>query len=347
MTSTTASLTDWLSTPPGQYLLAWEDAQFERVVSDVFGYHALQLGMPALDTLRGNRMPHRWLAVDAWAAPTAPSVWSGAVGSSGPTAPTAATASAPAKAAAATTQQDPAVADAAALRQPALITEFSALPFAQHSLDLVAMPHTLERSQDPHATLREVARVLVPEGRVVISGLNPNSLWGLRQSREQMYQRLRGATGPRGFLPGGEELIGYWRLRDWLRLLDFEVESARFGGYVPSFTTQKWLDRFGWMDAVGQRWWPIFGAIYCVVAVKRVRGMRLLGLARRSSHARQAAPAVAANRLGLDLSPNGTEAQLAPHRTTLAAVVTARAPVIGRAMTAAMASQTETVETLE
>ena len=31
------------------------------------------------------------------------------------------------------------------------------------------------------------------------------------------------------------------------------------------------------MEAAGDRWWPIFGAIYMVSAIKRVRGMRLVG----------------------------------------------------------------------
>ena len=38
--------------------------------------------------------------------------------------------------------------------------------------------HVLERSADPHACLREVARVLIPEGQVLITGLNPLSFWG-------------------------------------------------------------------------------------------------------------------------------------------------------------------------
>ncbi len=54
-----------------------------------------------------------------------------------------------------------------------------ALPFKDRSLDLVLLPHTLERSVDPHQALREVERVLVPEGRVVIAGLNPFSAWSL------------------------------------------------------------------------------------------------------------------------------------------------------------------------
>ncbi|HBU19724.1 MAG TPA: SAM-dependent methyltransferase, partial [Hydrogenophaga sp.] len=56
------SLTDWFQTAPGRYLLDWEQRQFDLAVSDLFGYNALQLGLPELRTLDANRMPHRWLA---------------------------------------------------------------------------------------------------------------------------------------------------------------------------------------------------------------------------------------------------------------------------------------------
>jgi hypothetical protein len=82
------------------------------------------------------------------------------------------------------------------------------------------------------------------------------------------------------YLPSDGEFIAYRRLRDWLRLLSFEVETGRFGCYRPPMTSQKWLSRFEWMDAAGDRWWPVLGAVYALTAVKRVRGMRLVGLAR-------------------------------------------------------------------
>ncbi|MES2412788.1 MAG: methyltransferase domain-containing protein [Pseudomonadota bacterium] len=268
MNSQIIGFADWLKTPPGEYLLAWESAQFDEAVSDIFGYHALQLGFGELDALRANRMPHQWLALhtvtqDTPAAPVTllPDTTAPLRSSSRPRA--------------------------------ALVTDAGALPFPENSLDLVVLPHTLELSLDPHATLREVERVLVPEGRVVISGLNPTSLWSMRQTRAHLYRRLGGADL---FLPEAGELIGYWRLRDWLRLLSFEVESGRFGCYRPAFTSQKWLGRFDWMDKAGARWWPIFGAVYFVVAVKRVQGVRMLEPAWKSRKAPAAAPAVVASR---------------------------------------------------
>ena len=257
-------MTDWLKTPPGEYLLAWEREQFDQAVSDIFGYHALQLGFAELDTLRANRMPHKWLATASL--------------NQSPDNQTAAGAS--------SSRQN---------SQPvtAMVTDAGALPFPANSLDLLVLPHTLELNLDPHATLREVERVLVPEGRVVISGLNPTSLWAMRQRRGRFYQRYGHSDL---FLPDAGEFIGYWRLRDWLRLLNFEVESGRFGCYRPAFETDKWLSRFEWMDKAGRRWWPIFGAVYFLVAVKRVRGMRLLEPAWKTRKSVATAPVAVANK---------------------------------------------------
>jgi SAM-dependent methyltransferase len=241
---------EWFETPPGRYLLAWERAEFDRAVADIFGYHALQLGLPELDTLAANRMPHKWLGLH-----------------DGP--------------------------PAGVPVRPALFTDYSALPFEANSVDLVVLPHTLELNPDPHATLREVERVLVPEGKVVISCLNPASLWGVRQRRAHLYRRL-GFGQP--YLPDAGEFIGYRRLRDWLRLLNFEVETGNFGCYRPALTTEHWLARFDWMDRAGERWWPILGAVYFVVATKRVRGIKLVGKLWKPVKSRATAPVPLTNR---------------------------------------------------
>jgi SAM-dependent methyltransferase len=247
-------LQHWLQTPPGHYLLAWEQPVFDAAVADAFGFHALQLGLPDVPALRDNRMPHRWLA----------------------------TASLP-------------LVDGAAAGA-ALHCDFEALPFPNASIDLVVLPHTLELARDPHHTLREVERVLVPEGRVLISGFNPASLWGLRQRTGRARRGVGLGRQQSLFMPRSGDFIGYWRLRDWLRLLGFEVETGRFGCWRPPLASPVWLERFAWMDRLGEHWWPVFGAVYFVAAVKRVRGMRLVGLARQERRAARAAPAVVANR---------------------------------------------------
>ena len=230
-TSMTQYWRQWLTSPAGSFLLNWEQSQMDELVSDIFGYHALQLGMPELNGLRTNRMPHQWLALSE-------------------------------------TEGAP----------EALNFQFAAhsiaLPFQADSLDLLVMPHSLELSLDAHASLREAGRVLMPEGHLVMTGLNPASLWGWRHKRSQWYQRwgFEGLTAP-----PCDEMIGYWRLRDWLRLLGFEVKVSRFGCWRPAFDNPKWFERWSFMDKLGAQWWPILGGAYVIVAVKKVQGGRILG----------------------------------------------------------------------
>ena len=250
-------LAEWLRTPAGRYLLAWEQQHLDQAVSDLFGFHALQLGLLPLVALKANRMPHRWVCADGADALDIPE-------GSPPEAVVA------------------------------LRCDFDALPFASQSLDLLVLPHSLELARDPHQTLREVERVLVPEGRVVIVGFNPASLWGLRQRLGRLIRRFGMHRRRPLFLPSEGEFIGYRRLRDWLRLLSFEVEAGRFGCYRPPVGSDKWLARFEWTECFGDRWLPVFGAVYSLTAVKRVRGMRLVGLVREQRVTAKASPQVVA-----------------------------------------------------
>lgn len=233
---------EWLAAPAGRYVLAWEQACYDRAVADLFGYVALQLALPELDTLRNNRMPSRLYGLSR--------------------------------------------ADAAAsgvVVTPSLLLEDNGeLPFRNQSVDLVTLPHVLEFSNDPHQLLREVDRVLRPEGRVVVTGFNPISLWGIRGA---VPTRLR-----RPFLPRESQMIALPRLRDWFKLLSFEFERGRYGCYRPPCRSDRWLERTRFMEAAGDRWWPICGALYSISAVKRVRAMRLVGPAWKAQ--RRAARAV-------------------------------------------------------
>jgi SAM-dependent methyltransferase len=232
----------WLASPAGQYVMGWETEQLNRVVVDMFGYYALQLGFLELDALQANRMPHRIRVSTARADESRPT-------------------------------------------PDLLVSGFEDLPLESQSVDLVVLPHQLEFSPDPHQILREADRVLRPEGRLVVVGMNPLSLWGLRHSLS------RRPLNP--FLPPTGQLIGIPRLRDWMKLLSFEIDSGHYGCYAPPCRTQKWLDRMHFMERAGDRWWPICGAVYMVSAVKRVRGMRLIGPAWKRRPAPKAAPAVA------------------------------------------------------
>ena len=140
------------------------------------------------------------------------------------------------------------------------------MPIESNSIDLILLPHVLEFSSNPHQILREVQRVLMAEGHVIISGFNPRSLWGVRQWFGSAKHSF----------PWNGNFISLPRLKDWLALLDFEMTAGRLCCYAPPFSQEKWLRRFNFMEFTGDRWWPISGGVYFLQAVKRVHGMRVI-----------------------------------------------------------------------
>ncbi len=71
------------------------------------------------------------------------------------------------------------------------------------------------------------------------------------------------------------------RIKDWFKLLSLEPDRGRFGCYIPICKTEKWINRWGFIDRAGDRLWPAAGAVYAISAVKRVAGIRLVGPAWR------------------------------------------------------------------
>lgn len=246
------SLGPWLETPVGSYMRTWQQSRLDMLTADIFGFNAVQIGLPQINALQANRMKNKWL-----------------------------------------TDTHAPAGDQVGNRPPIVVVhDFAELPFASQSLDLVVLPHVLEFAEEPHQVLREVERVLIPEGQVIVTGFNPASLWGVRQAGG----RLTGAH----FLPQNGEFISLPRLKDWLKLLSMEVNRGHFGCYAPPCLTDKWLNRFSFMERAGDRWWPYFGAVYIVQAIKRVRGMRLIGPAWAKSPATAPKGVPATNRINKD-----------------------------------------------
>ena len=234
----TNTLHEWFASALGQYLLGKEQAYLDDVTPDIFGFHALQLGLPGMDLLRESRIAHR-LSV--------------------------------------------------ALEHGAqLHAKFHELPIATQSIDLALLPHVLEFADDPHAVLREIDRVMMPEGRLVLLGFNPWSLWGLRSAMGNSRHEL----------PWTGRFVSLLRVKDWLALLGFDVSAGRLIGYVPPFDNDRWRRRFAFMEPAGDRWWAIGGAVYMLQAVKRMRGMRLIQPAWQRKEAREKSLIAAAKREG-------------------------------------------------
>ena len=131
------------------------------------------------------------------------------------------------------------------------------LPLASQAIDLVVLQHVLDMSDNPHQTLREAARVINSGGRLVITGLNPYSFWGL-------WRRLRLKRG----VPWRANFLAQHRLKDWLTLLsfgDFDIKPV-YDCSPAKWKTKPWLSCFV----------NPLGAGYVLSAVKQETRVHLL-----------------------------------------------------------------------
>ncbi|MFN3713029.1 MAG: class I SAM-dependent methyltransferase [Alcanivoracaceae bacterium] len=139
------------------------------------------------------------------------------------------------------------------------------LPFANHSLDLVLMHHSLDFEANPHEVLREATRTLIPGGTLVVIGFNPFSLWGLTRL-------LRIGSGR---LPWLARFLPAQRVHDWLGVLGLELEGYESAHYVMPLA-EAGRSRFSLVEQLGRRFWPRRGAFYILVARKRAAMIRPL-----------------------------------------------------------------------
>ncbi len=137
---------------------------------------------------------------------------------------------------------------------------FDQLPVKSDSLDIVILPHVLDFSVDPHQILREIDRVLIAEGHVVILGFNPWSIWNI--SRQFLFWTKQSPWNARFLAPS--------RVVDWLSLLGFDVIQRQGYFYKPPIQNDNIIKKLNFFENIGQRFWPNFGAGYVIVAKKRV-----------------------------------------------------------------------------
>ena len=145
-----------------------------------------------------------------------------------------------------------------------IIADAAFLPFDAGCLSTVVLPHVLEGHQLPHQVLREVHRVLMPEGHLILTGFNPASMLGL-----QRY------FNPRGAYRGHYYTVK--RVKDWLQLLGFEVVGSAMYQYAPLVKSDGLRNTLNFINSVGDRCLPMAGGGYMISAKKREIGMRLVG----------------------------------------------------------------------
>ncbi|MDD5267222.1 MAG: methyltransferase domain-containing protein [Methylococcales bacterium] len=124
------------------------------------------------------------------------------------------------------------------------------LPLQSDSVDMIIVPHLLEFDSHRFQTMREVERVLKPEGLLVVLNFNPWSLW-------VRYQYLWDKKMADSW---GGHFISRSRILDWLKLLNFEVTV------FSEFNMDSIKSKQGKFIANGH---SFFSTAYAVKAIKR------------------------------------------------------------------------------
>jgi len=144
---------------------------------------------------------------------------------------------------------------------------FQQLAIKNNSIDAIVLHHTLEFEEDPHAILREVERVLVPEGKLIVVLFNPFSLWGMWHVYLHIKQLVR---HQKPILPSPGRLISQKRLKDWLSLLGFNYSKSEPALFRPPVNKTPILRHLKFMEKAGARYWPGLAGSYSILATKRI-----------------------------------------------------------------------------
>ncbi len=114
---------------------------------------------------------------------------------------------------------------------PLIRAHLNSLPLASESIDVLILPHTFEYAPDQHQLLREVERVLKPEGQVLILGFHPWSFY-------RLYAYFPGGHHA---APWSGRAVSQHTLLDWLNLLNFAAEiCAHYDFHTLHTPSQHW-----------------------------------------------------------------------------------------------------------
>ena len=224
---------NWYQTLSGQSALANTEELCAKTMSEIFGYYAIQIGMLSgeCDLLKHSRITASFSLAN-------PDDFIGI-----------------------NEKKERLVKHAA-------ISTNEQLPISTDDVDLVVASHVLETSQDPHQVLREIDRVLVPEGHCILIGFNPYALSNLNKPlrflRKNKSEQIKDAYKMRSVN----------RVRDWFSLLGFEVIDVNYMGFRPALKNQKIFNSLEWMERWGEYAGPLLGSMYVVHAKKQVIAMR-------------------------------------------------------------------------
>lgn len=141
LAETGEGLEQWLQGSLGQELLREEKKYVDEALTNLYGFHLMQLGISRdVDLTQASTINHRFAFTPSHVHHAE---------------------------------------NNGAVRLSAAQADIEKIPLGSESIDVALLHHVLEFTEHPHQLLRETARVIIPRGYVIIVGFNPFSWFGV------------------------------------------------------------------------------------------------------------------------------------------------------------------------
>lgn len=146
--------------------------------------------------------------------------------------------------------------------KPVIQANADELPIDSDSVDLVLVMHVLESTKNAEQVLEEAHRVVKPNGKIIVFGLNRFGVWNALRFLTRNY-----------FFPFKEKCFSMGKVKRVLRALDCDITIQQTFCFRPPFATAARAKRWLFLETFGQFFFPYFGSVFMVVAIKNVEGM--------------------------------------------------------------------------
>ncbi len=229
------SLSAWYQTQSGQATLSKLDEQCAEVLSEIFGYYAIETGVLSgqHSLLQQTRIATSFTLIDKERNNLS------------------------------SIEPKQRIEGDQLETFSSIISSNEQLPLATDNIDLVLGTHVLELSKDPHQVLREIDRVLVPEGHCILIGFNPFAISSLAKQLRSKVSRQKDSV----------KLRSASRIRDWFSLLGFEVLEVQYMGLRPNVKNKKVFESLSKLEDWSEIAGPLLGKLYMIHAKKQVVAM--------------------------------------------------------------------------
>ena len=142
------------------------------------------------------------------------------------------------------------------------------LPFLNNSVDVIVAPHTLDFAENTAHLIDEMHRVLIPEGRILLFGFNPFSLWRLKGTFSRKKQAM----------PWSCQFTSAMAVKKQLSRLGFKILDEDYFLFQPPMKSIRRMERLGFLNKLGKFGLKGLSGIYFIEAQKKIEGVSTLHL---------------------------------------------------------------------